>query len=393
MKNKTLALCCLMTVLVLSACVPKTEGAKDFTAEVSAEQSAEIAEITEEKIEEKAEPVDTVLIRAQEIADGMTVEEQVGQMFFARFPQSRVLEEIESYHTGGYIVFGRDFENSTPEKFRQMIEECQEASDIPMLIGVDEEGGKVVRASLYPQFRASGFKSPQKLYAEGGFEAIAEDAAEKSAFLKDLGINVNLAPVCDVSTDSSNYIYGRTIGLDAQQTAEYAATVVKAMNESKMGSVLKHFPGYGGNLDTHEGKSIDSRSLEYLSENDLVPFAKAIEAGAQAILVSHNVVEAFDAENPATLSEEVHKLMRKGLEFDGVIMTDDLEMGAMGEYSAEELAVKAVLAGNDIIITSSLSEHYNAVIEAVNNGEIAQKAIYDSVVRILKWKIALGIIE
>jgi len=262
-----------------------------------------------------------------------------------------------------------------------------------MLIGVDEEGGKVVRASLYPQFRASGFKSPQKLYAEGGFEAIAEDAAEKSAFLKDLGINVNLAPVCDVSTDSSNYIYGRTIGLDAQQTAEYAATVVKAMNESKMGSVLKHFPGYGGNLDTHEGKSIDSRSLEYLSENDLVPFAKAIEAGAQAILVSHNVVEAFDAENPATLSEEVHKLMRKGLEFDGVIMTDDLEMGAMGEYSAEELAVKAVLAGNDIIITSSLSEHYNAVIEAVNNGEIAQKAIYDSVVRILKWKIALGIIE
>jgi len=216
---------------------------------------------------------------------------------------------------------------------------------------------------------------------------------EKSEFLKQLGINVNLAPVVDVSTDSSNYIYGRTLGEDAQKTAEYAVAVTNVMNECKMGSVLKHFPGYGGNLDTHEGKSIDSRSLEYLSENDLVPFARAIEAGAQAILVSHNVVEAFDAENPATLSEEVHKFIRKGLKFDGIIMTDDLEMGAMGEYTVEEVVVKAVLARNDVIITSDLKEHHKAVVEAVERGEIEEKDIYDSVVRILKWKINLGIME
>ena len=380
MKNKKI-LCIVISALMLSACGTKAEGGETV-------QKSEVSQKTEEVVE--AQPV---LSKAETMLGEMTLEEKVGQLFFARFPQEGVLDEIENCYTGGYIVFGRDFENSDPESFRDMIDECQNASDIPMLIGVDEEGGIVVRASKYPQFRESAFKSPQELYAEGGIERIAEDAREKSEFLKALGINVNLAPVVDVSTDSSNYIYGRTLGMGAQETAEYAVAVTKAMNESGMGSVLKHFPGYGANLDTHEGKSIDSRSLEYLSENDLVPFAKAVENGAKAILVSHNVVEAFDKENPATLSPDVHKFIRNGLGFDGVIMTDDLEMGAMGEYSIEEVVVMAVKAGNDMIITSDLAVHHMAVVEAVKSGEIDEKVIDEAVEKILDWKIELGIIE
>ncbi|MBR5467788.1 MAG: beta-hexosaminidase [Firmicutes bacterium] len=383
MKNKKLLVCAMIGALVLSGCGKKAETASDESV-----QKSEVSQKTEEIIENEPE-----LSKAEMMLEEMTLEEKVGQMFFARFPQEDVLGQIENYHTGGYIVFGRDFENSDPQSFRAMIDECQDASDIPMLIGVDEEGGIVVRASKYPQFRKSAFKSPQDLYAEGGIERIAEDAREKSEFLKDLGINVNLAPVVDVSTDSSNYIYGRTLGKDAQETAEYAVAVTKAMNESGMGSVLKHFPGYGANLDTHEGKSIDSRSLEYLSENDLVPFAKAVENGAKAILVSHNVVEAFDKENPATLSPDVHKFIRSGLGFDGVIMTDDLEMGAMGEYSIEDVVVMAVKAGNDMIITSDLVVHHMAIVEAVETGEIDEKVIDEAALKILQWKIELGIIE
>ena len=383
MKNKKLLVCAVIGALALSGCGKKAESTPDKSV-----QKSEVSQKTEEIIENEPE-----LSKAEMMLEEMTLEEKVGQMFFARFPQEDVLGQIENYHTGGYIVFGRDFENSDPQSFRAMIDECQDASDIPMLIGVDEEGGIVVRASKYPQFRKSAFKSPQDLYAEGGIERIAEDAREKSEFLKDLGINVNLAPVVDVSTDSSNYIYGRTLGKDAQETAEYAVAVTRAMNESGMGGVLKHFPGYGANLDTHEGKSIDSRSLEYLSENDLVPFAKAVENGAKAILVSHNVVEAFDKENPATLSADVHKFIRNGLGFDGVIMTDDLEMGAMGEYSIEDVVVMAVKAGNDMIITSDLAVHHRAVVEAVETGEIDEKVIDDAVLKILQWKIELGIIE
>ena len=119
-----------------------------------------------------------------------------------------------------------------------------------MLIGVDEEGGTVVRVSSNPNLRGTKFQSPQALYSEGGFDRITSDTAEKDALLRDLGINVNFAPVCDVSTDPSDFIYARSFGMDAEQTGEYVRTVVTQMVSDKTGMVLKHFPGYGNNADT-----------------------------------------------------------------------------------------------------------------------------------------------
>lgn len=401
MQSKIISLLCA-AVLCLSGCIQKTDPAENIPQQVAS--VIEENEIVDESVSLTGNEIidettmlfaddDALFARAKEIADQMSLEEKTGQIFFVRFPESGVLEEIEEYSPGGYIVFGRDFENSTPAEFKNTIEACQKTSGIPLLIGVDEEGGRVVRASKYPQFRAESFKSPRELYAEGQMEAVEADAVEKSRFLKSLGINVNLAPVCDISSDPDNFMYERSIGLDADGTSLYAVTVQNAMRENGMGSVLKHFPGYGDNADTHEGESRDTRSLEYLSENDLVPFAAAIENGCDAILVSHNIIEAIDGENPATLSTGVHEFLRNEMGFEGVIVTDDMSMGALEGIDIGDAAVKAVLSGNDLIITSDLQTQYNAVLQAMKSGEIGDNRIDEAVCRVLLWKLKLGIIE
>ena len=208
----------------------------------------------------------------QAMVDTMTPEEKAGQLFWVRFPETGWDELAREWHPGGFLLFGRDFKNRTPEELRTLLASLQETSPIPLLLGVDEEGGTVVRASYYPAFRAEKFRSPQALFAAGGLEAVRADALDKSAFLLDLGLNVNLAPVCDVSTDPADFIYARAFGQDAQATAEYADTVVSAMGEAGIGSVLKHFPGYGSNRDTHTGIAVDQRPLEQFRQSDFLPF-------------------------------------------------------------------------------------------------------------------------
>ena len=195
--------------------------------------------------------------------------------------------------------------------------------------------------------------SPQALYSEGGFDRITSDTAEKDALLRDLGINVNFAPVCDVSTDPSDFIYARSFGMDAEQTGEYVRTVVTQMVSDKTGMVLKHFPGYGNNADTHTGIAIDERPMDTFRQSDFLPFQAGIASGAQSVLVSHNVVNCMDADRPASLSAEVHRILREELGFDGVILTDDLIMDAIRDYTGgENAAVLAVQAGNDMLTSS-----------------------------------------
>ena len=328
----------------------------------------------------------------KQIAD-MSIEEKVGQMFIVRCPMENAAALVSQYHLGGYILFSRDFENKTKKEVINNISSYQENAEIPLLIGVDEEGGTVTRISKYKEFREEPFASPQELYNEGGLSLIRENTLDKSAFLKALGINVNFAPVSDVSTNSSDYIYNRTIGLDANMTSQYVATVVTAMKEAKIGSVLKHFPGYGNNVDTHTGISIDTRSYETFVEQDFLPFASGIKAGADIVLVSHNIVTSMDPDYPASLSKNVHDILRNVLDFDGVIVTDDLYMDAIKDYVGnEEAAVKAIMAGNDLICTTDFETQIPAVIEAVKNGTISESEINASVKRILNLKSELNLI-
>ena len=332
--------------------------------------------------------------QAEELLRGMTLEEKVGQMFLVRFPESGVIEEIENEHPGGYILFGRDFKDETKSSILKKLEDCQNASKIRLILGVDEEGGTVVRVSAYEAFRSSRFLSPQQIWADGQLPAILEDSTEKSNLLKSIGLNMNLAPVADVPTKSSSFIYNRSYGRGAENTSIYVAQLIETMNRDGMISVMKHFPGYGDNVDTHTGIAIDERSYDVFENSDFLPFQSGIEAGGPCILVSHNIVKAMDADKPASLSKNVHDILRNELNFSGIIMTDDLAMDAVKSYAENgEAAIQAVLAGNDMIISSDFQEQKQEILNAVEQGRISEALIDEAVKRILAWKYMYEVIQ
>lgn len=351
-------------------------------------------DIINEKSNENIDTQEVIKNKALEILDRMSIEEKVGQMFIARSPRSEAAEKVKEYNLGGYILFARDFADKKKDEIIANIENYQNAAKISMFIGVDEEGGTVNRVSKNRNLRAVPFWSPQALYETGGYTLIKSDTKEKCNLLKSLGINLNFSPVCDVSTDSKDFIYERSFGKNAEETSKYIELVVKTMKNENMGSVLKHFPGYGNNADTHMGIVYDKRSYESFEKYDFLPFKAGINAGASMVLVSHNVVNAMDEDNPASISPKIHDILRNELGFVGPIITDDLAMeGVRGFAKDGEIAVKAVEAGNDLLCSSNIEIQIPAVIEAVKDGKIKEKIIDEAVLRILKTKIKLGIIK
>lgn len=328
------------------------------------------------------------------IINSMSVEALVGQLFLGSCPgKDSAIEDILSYQPGGFVLFGGDFQNETPLSLQKALQTYQDASEIPMLFAVDEEGGTVVRVSRYSQFRDKPFPSPRRLYEQGGQEAVLTAEEEKCILLHSLGINVNLGPVCDVTTNPNSFMYDRSLGLSPRITGNVIASVVHTMSSKGIGSVLKHFPGYGDNVDTHTGTALDNRSLQQLVENDLIPFTAGITAGCDAIMVSHTVIAALDETAPASLSPAVHRYLRQQMGFDGVLITDDLIMDAISDtYGDGEAAVLAILAGNDMLCTGAFQEQYPAVLEAVQSGRISLDTVKESVARILTWKHKLGLI-
>ena len=394
MKKKWLSL--LLAVLCLcglAACkgdTPADTAPPDAPAQVETGTGGESAE---DSVEAEAGVAEEDISAAEHYVNNLPLESQVAQMFFARCPEADAAVLAGQYDIGGYILFGRDFEGQTKESVAAVIQSYQDAAATPMLIGVDEEGGTVVRISSNPNFRADRFWSPQALYNEGGFALITSDAKEKDELLASIGVNVNFAPVCDVSTDPADFINARAFGRDAAQTSEYVRTVVAQMLSDQIGMVLKHFPGYGNNLDTHTGIAIDERPIESFRESDFLPFRAGIDAGAQSVLVSHNIVTCMDAELPASLSPAVHQVLRDELGFDGVVMTDDLIMEAITDYTGgADAAVLAVQAGNDMLVSSDFVTQYNAVLAAVQDGTISADRIRESAIRVIQWKIDLGLL-
>ena len=343
--------------------------------------------------EENTEMIYTIDKKANKILSSMSLEEKVGQMFLIRCNRDTALEDINEYKVGGFILFDNNINSETKQSLSSTINTYQTNSPINLIIAIDEEGGTVNRLSWYPDFRGVPFLSPQELYNEGGYSLIISDTEEKSKLLKSLGINMNLAPVADISTDPNDYIYPRTFGKDAEETAKYIETIVKTMKENNIASTLKHFPGYGNNLDTHSGISIDNRSYESFLNNDFIPFKAGIDAGADSILVSHNIINSIDSDLPASLSKKVHDVIRNELNFNGVIMTDDLQMSAIKDYVGEvNSAIFAINSGNDLIISSDYEIQIPYIIEALNNGDIKEEVIDAAVLRVLKLKLKLGII-
>ena len=342
--------------------------------------------------------------RAQELEDrlaSMTLAEKVGQLFFLRCPSSGAEAAVAQHHLGGILLFTQDYKDAsgnwlTQDAFAEKLAALQDAAEsdtgIPLLIGSDEEGGTVTRASRNPNLFPSKFPSPQSLFETVGLEGLLADTQQYNSRLHSLGITVNFAPVCDVSTNPKDFIYERSFGQNAQTTADYIAQVVAAMSDAGIASVLKHFPGYGSNADTHTGIAVDERPYEQFLAEDFLPFAAGIGAGAPFVLVSHNIVTCLDSSYPASLSAAWHEQLRSHLGFEGVILTDDLDMGAVKAYAdGGNIAVLALQAGNDMIVCSDLTQ-IGAVIAAVQDGTLSEETIDSACRRVLAAKQSLLLI-
>ena len=329
----------------------------------------------------------------QDIVDEMTIEEKIGQLFLVRYEKNDTTY-LNNFYPGGYILFAKDFNNHTKEQMAKELKDLQGISKYPLILGVDEEGGYVTRVSRYPAFRSEKFKSPRDYYLEGGYDLLEQTEKEKAELLKSIGLNLNLAPVADISTNEDDFIYIRTFGEDADKTSEYVTKMVGYANSNNINSTLKHFPGYGNNSDTHTGIAIDNREYSIFTENDYKPFEAGIKANVPSILISHNIVKCLDENTPSSLSSKVIGELRNKLGFTGIIMTDDLAMDAVKEYVENgKAATMAINAGNDMIITSDFMSMKNELINSVKSKEISEDTINKAVTRVIAWKYYSGLLK
>lgn len=356
-----------------------------YTGDIKSEYEIINSKVTENKIIN----ADISLDKRKELSNivqAMTIEDKAGQLLLVLDSKNLLTDQTMS----GCVLFEDDFANKSRNEVIENIERYQSNAKYPMIIAVDEEGGSVVRVSKY--LRDNRFRLPQDVYKSGGMDSIISDATEKSEYLKEFGINVNLAPVADVATNEDDYIYRRSFGVDADATSNYVRNVVMAMSDIKMGSVLKHFPGYGS-APGSGGTYHDSRDFNSLKNNDLLPFKAGIEAGANSILVTNNIIDSVDNQNPATLSKDIHNLLREDLKYNGVIMTDDVTDLNNNEFGNDsEIVIKAIKAGNDLIMTSRPQIYFESLIAAINNDELCLNELDLSVLRVIAWKDSLDIL-
>ena len=323
---------------------------------------------------------------ASKLVTNMTIEEKIAQLFIVSY--DKVYPTWYSDNSpGGYLLFAKDFKDHTKEEMKEELNNANKKSKYPLVFAADEEGGYVTRVSRFTEYRNEKFNSPKYYYDNGGYSLLESTEREKANLLKSIGINLNLAPVADISTNPDDFIYIRTLGRNANETSEIIKKMVEYANSEKISSCLKHFPGYGNNSDTHTGVAIDERSYEVFQNNDYLPFKKGIEAQVPCILVSHNIVKAIDPDYPSSLSSKVIYELREKLGYTGIIITDDLAMDAVKSYVENgNAATMAINAGNDMIITSDFKTMYEEVLNSYKEGIIKEETINKAVLRIMAWK-------
>ena len=346
---------------------------------------------TETKKEKEAVATEELSLLEKTI-NNMSLEEKVGQLFIVRYSKE-MTSKWTSLNPGGYLLFAKDFENHTKESIKNELTTLQEKQKYPLLIAVDEEGGYVTRVSRFKAFRDEKFASPKYYYETGGYELLEETEKEKAELLTSLGVNLNLAPVADVSTNENDFINNRTFGRNATETAELIRHMVQYANKYNIGSCLKHFPGYGNNEDTHTGISIDNRDYQSLKDNDFLPFKAGIEENAPCVLVSHNIITSIDSNYPASLSNKVIGELRN-LNYNNVVITDDLAMDAVKNYvENNEAATLAINAGNDMIITSDFESMYQELLQSIKDKKITEERLNEAITRVINWKIRMGLLK
>lgn len=331
--------------------------------------------------------------------ENMSLEERVGQLFLVGFHSpnvdSQIKDLIENYHVGGVIYFTRNIKNL--EQTKNLSDNLQElalnrGAQIPLFISVDQEGGEIRRIKDLSYFPAN-----KVLGAAVGPKKMRKIAAVTARELKGVGINFNLAPVLDVNNNPNNPVIGeRSFGADPELVAQMGTAYIKGLQSEGVIAAAKHFPGHGDTaVDSHTELPVIKHNRDRLDAVELYPFQKAIEAGVEAIMAAHIYFPAVEPEIgiPASLSKAVlTDLLRGDLKFQGLIVTDDLEMGAITRnFGTAAAAVRSIKAGSDLVLISHThglqKEAVKAVTAAVKNGEISKERIRKSVRKIIKLKI------
>lgn len=378
----------LIIILMLS-CVPSMLSLIADAASTAAEPENALS--TEQKVDE--------------LMKDMTLSQKVGQMIFYAFRRNAdgtgvtkmnkfIKDSIDYYGIGGIALFSENIHST--EQVTDYINELQKTSSIPLFIGIDEEGGRVLRTKslnvprIPSAWSIGSTDDPKKAY----------DTAKTIAnYLTPLGFNVDFAPVADVYTNSANKVIGdRAFSNNARKVGNMVREFTKGLLDNRILPTLKHFPGHGNTSeDSHYGISTTKKTLAELNACEFIPFQEGIDAGAAFVMVGHisvpNVTYNYE---PALFSSFLlEDVLRGTLNFNGIIITDALDMGAISQYyTYSEAAVKAVAAGVDMLLTASnINDIYDGVINAVKSGEIPMQRIDDAVKRILTAKYEIGLIK
>lgn len=352
--------------------------------------------------EQEEEPAAT----AKTLLQRMTLEEKVLQLFMIT-PEAltgvnevyaagaKTEESIKTYPVGGIVYFRQNLRS--PDQVTDMLTRTQkyfrERIGVEAFLAVDEEGGQVARISGREEFGIPSFPDMRDIGASGDPKKAYETGDTIGAYLADYGFNVDFAPVADVLTNPENTVVARRcFGTDGALTAAFTNEVVKGLRAHGIYAVLKHFPGHGGTAeDSHNGYAATNRTLEELMTEDFVPFKEGSNAGVRFIMSGHISAPAVTGDNtPASLSHKmITEILRGTLEYDGIVITDALNMGAVTSvYSSADAAVKALQAGNDILLMpENFREAYQGVLDAVADGRLSEESINRSVERILKVKL------
>lgn len=299
-------------------------------------------------------------------------------------------EALNQYAVGGMIYFGQNILDK--EQITEMLASTTSKSKYPIFLAVDEEGGDVSRVAN-SSVEVTQVDDMAAIGA-GGDASQAFAAGETiGSYLKDIGFNLDFAPVADVTMEGAESALGnRAFGSDPQAVGEMVSNAVSGIEGTGVSACLKHFPGLGSAADdTHEGRVEIGKTIEELRASDFVPFSAGIEAGADFVMVSHATVPAIDDELPSSLSAKViTDTLRGELGFEGVVITDALDMTAITEYyPPEEAAVMAIQAGADMLLMpEDFEAAYNAVLAAVQDGTISEERIDESLNRIYRVKCA-----
>ncbi len=325
--------------------------------------------------------------------NSMTLEQKLAQMMILTNENDIHASNLQTYQPAGVIFFQVDFSGKTMDVVKARVDALQSYMDIPLFVGVDEEGGAVSRLKTLAESDVPTFESARTL-TEKGQSAIVEDTRAKMQYLNRMGLNLNFAPVADVVDNKNSYMYNRSASGDAEVVSDYVMAVLKTMEEEQVMACLKHFPGYGNNVNTHEGLARDGRSLEEYEEKDFLPFSAGIDSGVDMVMVSHIIMETVDPEHPASLSLAVHNILREDMNFEGVVIADDLNMQAiLKNMTIQEATAKAFEAGNDMIFSADFAASMRGARSAVQQGSLSETQVNASVERVLRMKIEHGLID